>query len=303
MKKKRFFEILRSPNGTFLIIVYLLTIATVVTSLICVATDFSPSAVYVVYAAAAITLSYSVYTFVRIGKKMKKKISSVADRYSFTKKFIHDYGFRSFVFASVSFIVNAGYAVFEAVMGIVFRSVWYGALSGYHFALGALRFGVLRGERKAEENDEKKRLGIYRACGFALVGLSVAMIPAVTQMVLSEKNTEVSSGIMIYATAAYTFYRVILAVSNIFKAKRFNDPAVQALRNIGFVDAMTSLVPLQVALIGTFSEGEGMPFMNALTGGLACLMTAGIGIGLAVAANARIRRLKEEKQNAGRKSE
>ena len=128
------------------------------------------------------------------------------------------------------------------------------------------------------------------------------MIPAVTQMVLSEKNTEASSEIMIYATAAYTFYRVILAISNIFKAKRFNDPAVQALRNIGFVDAMTSLVPLQVALIGTFSEGEGMPLMNAATGGTACLMTIGIGIGMSIVANTRLRRLKEEKQNAGRKS-
>ena len=158
MKKNRFFEFLKSPNGIFLIIVYLLTLATVAASLICVATDFSAPAVYVVYAAAAITLSYSVYTLVRMGKKMKKKISSVADKYSFTKKFVHDYGFRSSAFAFVSFVVNAAYAVFEAIMGIVFRSVWYGALSGYHFALGALRFAVLRGARKADEGDEEKKI-------------------------------------------------------------------------------------------------------------------------------------------------
>ena len=113
MKKNRFFEFLKSPNGIFLIIVYLLTLATVAASLICVATDFSAPAVYVVYAASAITLSYSVYTLVRMGKKMKKKISSVADKYSFTKKFVHDYGFRSSAFAFVSFIVNAAYAVIQ----------------------------------------------------------------------------------------------------------------------------------------------------------------------------------------------
>lgn len=149
MKKNRFFEFLKSPNGIFLIIVYLLTLVTVAASLICVATDFSAPAVYVVYAAAAITLSYSIYTLVRMGKKMKKKISNVADRYSFTKKFVHDYGFRSSAFAFVSFVVNAAYAVFEAIMGIVFRSVWYGALSGYHLPWERFvsRFFAERGRR------------------------------------------------------------------------------------------------------------------------------------------------------------
>ncbi len=55
-------------------------------------------------------------------------------------------------------------------------------------------------------------------------------------------------------SAAYAFYKITMAIINLVKAKAAMDPIVQTIRNIGFVDALTSMLVLESRLISTFGS-------------------------------------------------
>ena len=65
----------------------------------------------------------------------------------------------------------------------------------------------------------------------------------------------VSSRVMTIATAAYTFIKVIMAIINIVRAKRWRDPVVQVVRNINLIDAFVSLLALETSMVAVFGDG------------------------------------------------
>ena len=76
-------------------------------------------------------------------------------------------------------------------------------------------------------------------------------------------------GYVIYLSALYTFYTVILAAANLVKFRKLGSPILSASKVLRFVAALMSLLGLQTAMISQFSA-EGAAFrrrMNAITGG------------------------------------
>lgn len=125
--------------------------------------------------------------------------------------------------------------------------------------------------------------------------LDVAMAASVTFMVIAEKPTKYTKSTAI-VYAAYSFYKIALAIRNIFKAKKNKDRQIQGFRNISLVDAAISLLSLQTTMIATFSEnGGGMYTMNAIVGALVCLFTAGVGVVMIVQARQKIKESGHEK--------
>ena len=86
-------------------------------------------------------------------------------------------------------------------------------------------------------------------------------------------------GYVIYLSALYTFYTVILAIVNLVKFRKLGSPILSAAKVLSFVAALMSLLGLQTAMISQFSTG-GESFrrmMNAITGGgvwFAVILTA-----------------------------
>lgn len=232
---------------------------------------------YVVYALAALFLTYAVYAFVICAKRIKRALTGWLKKFRFTNRLISDFGFRTLFFSAISFLLNAAFALFEGILAIVGHSVWYGALAGYYLVLSVLRFVVVLFGAKTPKDDVCRRANIYEACGAALFVLTLALSVAVVQMVLFDKAFAYA-GLMIYAAAAYAFIKIALAVRNLVKAKKYDDFAVQSLRNINFAAALVSMLGLQTALISAFSEGGGMRFMNAVSGGIVCFAIAGMGV-------------------------
>lgn len=66
------------------------------------------------------------------------------------------------------------------------------------------------------------------------------MAAAVTETVLSRRAADFDE-ITAIANAAYTFYKMTMAIVNLVRAKRFSDPVVQALRNVNFADACMAI--------------------------------------------------------------
>ena len=75
-------------------------------------------------------------------------------------------------------------------------------------------------------------------------------------------------GYVIYLSALYTFYTVILAIVNLVKFRKLGSPILSAAKVLNFVAALMSLLGLQTAMISQFStEGENFRrMMNTITG-------------------------------------
>jgi len=57
-----------------------------------------------------------------------------------------------------------------------------------------------------------------------------------------------------------------------------NSLLLRMIRNIGYADALVSLVSLQTAMFVSFGDGTDTRTMNLLTGGVVCLMILLMGI-------------------------
>ena len=159
--------------------------------------------------------------------------------------------------------------------------------------MSGLRLGIFQAWRVAGRKGGDlcaRKLKIYRACGAALLALELALAAAVTQMVLSG-NPSAHGEIAAIASAAYAFYKLIFAVRNIFKAKRFSDPLVQCFRNINLTDATVSLLALQTTLVTVFSDGEtgSMRALNAVVGFVVCALTIAMGAWMIIRADAKLK--------------
>lgn len=303
-KAKKLLAWIRHPHGWALIPLYLITAISVAGSIVFAAADAELGILaYLFFGVAAITLSYTVYTIVLFVPSAKQKITALLRKSRFTDRLMEQYGFRTIIFAIASFGISIAYVCVNGVVAVMERSVWYGALAAYYLVLAVMRGGVLlfhRSKRKKsveEPNEEKTRAAkIYGRCGIGLIFLPICLSFAILQMVLG-KNSFEHAGLMIYVSATYAFYKIIMSIVHIVKARREDDLTVRAVRSVNLADAMVSILALQTAMFKEFSSGENFGFANALTGGVVCALTAALGIYMIVCAKIRLKRMKEEETN------
>lgn len=181
--------------------------------------------------------------------------------------------------------LNLIYAIFNGVVGIVSHSAWYGSLSAYYLLLCIMRFLAVSYARQLyTKKGQGGNLGqrewkVYKNCGIMLSVMSIALGGAVIVLVSGEGGKSYP-GLMIYAVAAYTFYKLTMSIINMVKARKENSILLVTLRNIGYSDALVSLLSLQTALFAAFGQDSGdmVPTMNALTGGGICLLVLVLGV-------------------------
>lgn len=286
MNRRSFFGFLKEPPLFFAAAVWALMFAAVGGAIACMALELTGVLPFCLYALAAVALGYSVYLAVRLAPKMKAGVLARAHRHAFTENLISSYGFRTAAFTALGFAVNVAYALFNGAMAIAGRSVWFAVFALYYLLLSGMRLGVLAAGRNAKKKfaDDGNalygaKLKIYRGCGIALLPLDVALGAAVTLMVCRQDPMP-HSEIAAITSAAYAFYKITLAIVNQLKARKLDDPALQAVRSIGLTDAAVSLFALQTTLVSVFSDGdaERMLPLNAAVGFCVCALTLGLGI-------------------------
>lgn len=259
---------------------------------------------YVAYAVAACSLGYFVYTTVRFAPKCKRFVIERAERYEFTRSLLRNYGFRTMIFTLGSFTMSVVFGIYNGVLGILWKSMWFGALSAYYIMLALLRGSVWsehkrrkRREGEAEESKAWRQVRVYRNCGAALLVLNLALSSAIAQMIFADEKF-VYYGWTIYAFAAYAFYKITMSVVNFVKAKKQEDLAVEAVRNVNLADGAVSILALQTALLGTFrTEGLNVALYHTLTGSAVSLLTVGLGVYMLVRAAKKKKVLQGEERN------
>jgi len=223
----------------------------------------------VFYVAAGCGLALSccyLYGDLRYG--IKEKIKPGIEANSFTNRIASDYRYRTILFAGSSLVLNLLFALGNGAFGILYHSVWFGSLSGYYLVLSSMRFIAIL---------YKKNLYAYRNCGILFIILTFALLVSVIQMALYGQ-TRSYPGTLIFAVAAYTFYKIGIAVFHLFKVGKMKSPLLRMIRNIGYADAMVSLVSLQAAMLVSFGDDMDTRWMNLLTGGVVCLIILSMGI-------------------------
>lgn len=176
------------------------------------------------------------------------------------RRVFKDYVLRTFISSTLSLLVTVVFAGYNAFLGIFYGTAWNVGIAVYYALLVGLRAYILFSEKRlhkqnlSDERKEEARKRLFFVWSIVLFLIDLALIAPITMMLMQKKEIRYSL-IPAIATAAYTFYKIILATVNYIKSKRMRHLSVQILRNIKFVDALVSVLSLQYALVMEFGGG------------------------------------------------
>lgn len=182
-------------------------------------------------------------------------------------------------------LINLAYAVFKFITGICFRSVWFGAAAVYYLVLCLIRFVLIRGDRNNGQIDGKEQRLLhdwrsYHYCGWLLLILNAAISGMVVQMIWQNRSYSYP-GFIIYASAAYTFYRLTMAIIRTVQTRRGTNPVFAAAKAMDLCAALLVIFALQTAMFSSFGmemDAKTRGLMNLLTGSAVCLAVLCIAI-------------------------
>lgn len=223
---------------------------------------------YMIYCMSAYCLTIWILPLPRLFRKAKASMMRRLTGTVFGGKYIGDIAFRGSVSIYQGMIVNFLYVVFRIFIGIRYASVWFITIAIYYLLLGIMRLSLILSYRN---RSVKSELRSYRKTAWLLFLLNIPMGGMITLMVLTDSGYSYP-GYVIYLSALYTFYTIILAIVNLVKFRKLGSPILSAAKVLNFVAALMSLLGLQTAMISQFStEGEDFRrMMNAITGGGVC---------------------------------
>ena len=220
---------------------------------------------YMIYCMSAYCLTIWVLPLPRLFRKAKANMIHRLTGTVFGGKYIGDLAFRGSVSIYQGMMVNFLYVVFRIFVGIRYASVWFLTIAIYYLLLGIMRLSLILSYRN---RNMKSELRCYRRTAWLLFLLNIPMGGMIVLMVLTDSGYSYP-GYVIYLSALYTFYTIILAIVNLVKFRKLGSPILSAAKVLNFVAALMSLLGLQTAMISQFpTEGENFRrMMNAITGG------------------------------------
>ena len=281
--KKLFFKITK-PSGVSLCVSILITVFIAVSTPLLLAGDLQNSSlaplVYCCFAISAIGLAYVVCVIVFWAPNVKRDVSAFMEKRDFTRKLVKNWGYRTVFSSTVTFGITLVNSAFNAYLGISERSIWFGALAAYYIFLALIRSGLLIYHRKRRDFESAAmiRARKYTNCGILMLILNAALSSAIAQMIFDDRSFEYKDW-LIYAFAAYAFYKVIMSVINAVRAQKQEDLTLVAIREINMVDGAVSILALQTALLHTFGDGSvDISLFNTLTGCVVSLFSISLSI-------------------------
>ncbi|WP_125143378.1 hypothetical protein [Clostridium transplantifaecale] len=259
--------------------------------------DAADMAIYVAAGCGVLLSGYYLYYDLTVG--IKKMVKDVRDKYALADRIYGDYHYRTVLFTTFSFLINVFYAISNGIFGWFQHSAWLGTLSAYYLVLSVMRFGLIRygwkiSDKQTDRKLKLREIRIYRNIGILMLMNTIVLDGAVLLLVHSEGGKSYP-GTLVFAVAAYTFYKIIMSVIHMVKAKRLKSPLLVAVRNIGYADALVSMLSLQTAMLVSFSDGVLDPRrLNGISGAAVCVIVSFVGIYMIYSADKQKKLLLEE---------
>lgn len=288
---------IKTPHGIWLALFYVFfALITAGTLVLVILVPKQTLLHYLLYVLAALALTYFVYTMVIFAPKIKNNTIRFLQSHKFTNKVLEDYGYRTVVFAMISFIINMAYISLILVMAIMSKTAWYFTITAYYMVLAFMKGNVFYSKRKY--GSEVKQARALRFSGIMFVIMTI-VFSGVIVLIYKANHYFEYAGILIYAVAAFTFYKLTLAIFNIFKARKQDDLYIENIRNINLASALISIIMLQVAMFQAFSPEHNLGFANALTGAGVSAIILVLGVLMIIKSNKRLNALKNAKDKEG----
>lgn len=255
----------------------------------------------VIYVLAACSLTFAcVYLIQHIKGAGGRIVSAVTGRNALANRIYSDYRYRTVLLTRFSFLMNLLYAVSSGIFGIMYHSPWMGTLSAYYIFLSIMRFDTVRYEKRLANAEcgrtlKLQELKVYRRTGILLALITIALGGAVI-LLIHQEGGKSYQGYIIFLVAVYTFYKAIISVVNIVRARKMKSTLLVTIRNIGYADALVSVLSLQTAMFASFGENSEMnpQVMNGITGACVCLMILSIGIYMIYSSGRQIKSIQKE---------
>ncbi|MFQ7308301.1 MAG: hypothetical protein ACLROY_06755 [Mediterraneibacter sp.] len=201
-------------------------------------------------------------------------------------RFLEDYTFRTILTTMPAFLINMAYTVYNGVIGIMNRSEWFITMAVYYSLLGIMRYRAVSAGRKISRMEdpqqvERRQLSVIRTDGILLMVLNLALC-GVVLLTIAQETAKAYSEIMVISIAAYTFYKITMAVINMIKVRKMQSPILIAIRNIGAADALVSMLTLQATMLASFKETSSLDAnrMNGITGLAVCILISALGVSM-----------------------
>lgn len=235
----------------------------------------------VLYAVAVFFVVASIYLLLTFGD-IPEKIS----KNERAKRFVSDFGFRTYVMTICSLLLNTAYATFGTLIAVLSRSLWLGALVWYHVLLALARALIMfyLKRHRGQPDFEKHKLRAYVLGGIALMVIALAIIPVSILIVKGENRYSFFGGAVVYscALALYTVIKVVSSFVTQSKAKKSGDPALLAVKSISVSTALISIFLLQALMLTAFENFTFGTVMNPVVGGVVSAIILAMGINMIV---------------------
>ena len=242
---------------------------------------------YLAYVYSFYTLCLVVVRVVYTIKKEKKKAEKLKKDNLITK------AKRAFPLATVSFSlliscsINFLFGIFRLIHGLISSSVWFSSIGAYYILLCAVKALLLiRLIQIMKEEDpvkkSKKKRNTYLMEGAFLLLVHLGMIVMIYLMIgLGMKNEP--HPYLAYGQAFYTFYLLIQSLITYLKTRKYDNPVLICSKVTNLISSMMSLMFLQTALLGLFSNSPDMTKQfNLITGTFVAMLSLGFIIYLFV---------------------
>lgn len=207
---------------------------------------------YITYALSAYELTV---VCVRI-PQIVKWVNKIRESNKYISKYQSDAAWRTKISLYGTTVYNTVYAAFMIGQGVKTRSFWFFSLAAYYVILDVVRLSLLRYMRASSPRermlDELKR---YRFCGKMLAYMNIPLAFIVFFVVYWNRGYEYSY-IMTIAMAAYTFTAFTVATVGAVRYRKYNSPIMSASRAVSLAAACVSMLTLETAMLGAFSEND-----------------------------------------------
>lgn len=178
-------------------------------------------------------------------KSIKKLINKII---SFCKKY--------------AFLISVCFALFfciyNGVVGFYKNVIWNIAIFTYYLLLLTIRMILYVREKKSKKEDEKdikRDKQIYISTSVIMFIMNLAMILPAILLINHQKEVNLSL-ISAIAVAAYTTYKVTLAIIKFCKVQKEQNLIYKQVRMVNLFDAVMSILTLQNTLTIVTSSGN-----------------------------------------------
>ena len=169
-------------------------------------------------------------------------------------------------------------AFLNGILGFFNHSAWQGTMCAYYLFLMLLKLALLFGcvMRDCRYRHLKK---YYLYVSIAILVLN-CILGGMVYLMATDQGTKHYPGYLIYGVAFYAFCKIIAGVINLVKAGKRKAPFMLAMKSIGLVDGLVSILMLEIALLDTFGNihFNSAKIMMIASGTGAWLIAAAVGV-------------------------